>query len=66
MVFGKSHIACMRRLLVPVFQTTKLDSKRSFRGVPIVAQWVTRSTSTHENAGSIPGLPQWAKDPVLP
>ena len=37
-----------------------------FCGVPIVAQQVKNPASIHEDAGLIPGLAQWAKDPTLP
>ena len=35
-------------------------------GVPVVSQWLRNPNRNREVAGSVPGLAQWVKDPVLP
>ena len=45
----------------PKFYSQALESL----GVPVVAQWVTNPTSIHKDAGSIPDLIHWVKDPML-
>ena len=42
------------------------DQESFYVGVPIMAQWLVNPNSIHEASGSIPGLAQWVKNPVLP
>ena len=55
-------------LLIPDAQIGEPDMglRTLTLGVPVVAQWLTNPTSIHEDQGSIPGLAQWVKDPLLP
>ena len=50
----------------PLVIITNLFSFYEFQvyGVPVVAQWLMNLTRNHD-VGSIPGLVQWVKDPLL-
>ena len=47
------------------FSILEKGSKICALGVLVVAQQVKNLTSIHENAGLVPGLAWWDKDPAL-
>ena len=64
-----TRLKCLLQLLETESNPHKVQRKIFFKksciGVSVVAQWLTNPTRNHEGAGSIPGLAQWVKDPVL-
>ena len=44
----------------------ELKIKSILHGIPVMARWLTNPTRNDEVSGSISGLTQGVKDPVLP
>ena len=62
---GKSRPQKYNGLLSKMRKLSRIE-KLKLLGVPFMAQWVKNPTRIHEDSGSVPGLPQWAKDLALP
>ena len=64
-MLSASNGACHIFQLLNVLFVAVIDHLRMFLGVPIMAQWLTNPTRSHEVLGLIPGLTQWVKDLAL-
>ena len=56
----------MIRLYSKLAMKIKRNYTETGQGVPTVDQQIMNSVSIHEDAGSMPGLTQWIKDPAMP
>ena len=59
------RVFCFCFLFVCLFVLSNKPFENNLLGVPVVVQWLTNLTRTHEVVGLIPALVQWVNDPAL-